>query len=287
METIKHLFPLILQASLILIVAAVGLQARWIDFLEGFRQPGLLLRGIIAVNIVVPVVAVILVALFPLDGPVKAAIVLMAVSPLAPFVPGKMLKAGEPPSFAVGLYVALMLLAVIIVPLTLVLLSWLFPADAYIAPMAIAKLVLLSVLLPLVAGVAIGAIAPAFAQRAAPIVLIIANIGLVVVLVPMLIVLARPMLAALGNGTLVVIVLTVLAGLVAGHLLGGPVPADRTALALAASTRHPGMAIMIAGANFHDPHINPAVILFLLVGILVSGIYAGWAAKRHAGAAPS
>lgn len=284
MDAIKQLLPIILQVSLILLVLSVGLQSHWRDFTFALARPGLLLRGIVAVNVVMPLVAAVLIMLFPMSQGIKVGIILMAVAPLAPLVPGKMLKAGSDCSFAVGLYVALMLLAVAIVPLTLAILSRIFPGDAWIAPMAIARLVLLSVLLPLVAGAVVGTLAPAFAQRAAPIVQLVANVGLAIFLIPALIVLARPMLALFGDGTILVIVLTVLAGLAAGHLLGGPDPHDRTALALAAATRHPGIAVMIAHANYDSPQIVPAVILFLLTGVVVSAFYQRWAGRRAAAA---
>jgi BASS family bile acid:Na+ symporter len=222
--------------------------------------------------------------LFPLTPDIKAGIVLMGVAPLAPLAPGKMLKAGAPPSFTVGMYVALMLLAVVVVPATLALLSALFPVDVSIAPMKIARLVIISVLAPLVVGAVISAVAPAFAQRAAPVVLLLGNIGLVIFLLPALAVLARPMLALIGNGTIVVIMITVAAGLAAGHLLGGPEPADREALAFAAATRHPGIAAMIARENFQDHKLVPVLILFLLTGVVVSAVYRAWASRRAKGA---
>ena len=49
-----------------------------------------------------------------------------------------------------------------------------------------------------------------------------------------------------GNGTVLVIAAVVAAGLAAGHWLGGPDPDDRTALAIASSMRHPGVAMAIA-----------------------------------------
>jgi len=286
MELVRQLLPLVLQVSLILIVVSVGLQSRWSDFLYALQNPSMLLRGIIAVNIVPPLVAAVLIAIFPLEPAVKFGIIVMAVAPLAPLVPGKMLKVGSKPSFAVGLYVALILLAVAVVPLVLAILSRIFPADADIAPRAIAHVVLLSVLLPLVVGTLIGTLFPAFAGRAAPIAQAIGGIGLLLYLVPVVIILAPRMLALLENGTLIVIALTLAAALAGGHMLGGPSGTDRMALALAAATRHPGIAVMIAHANVTHPDIIPCVILFLLVGMVVSGLYQPWARKSLNHSAP-
>jgi BASS family bile acid:Na+ symporter len=169
---------------------------------------------------------------------------------------------------------------VVTVPLAIQILSSLFGVDMSIAPATIAKLVVTSVLLPLLAGLVIGSIAPGIAQPAARIAKLAGSIGLVIFIVPALIVLAKPMLALIGNGALVAIVLVVGSGLAAGHLLGGPEYADRMALAFAAATRHPGMAVLIAKANFDNPKVVPAEILFLLTGIVVSGIYQALMKRR-------
>ena len=158
---VKEFIPYFVQGSLVLILLAVGMQARWQDLTSVLRQPGLLLRGLIVVNVVVPLVAVVVLMLLPVDPPaVKVGIVIMAVSPLAPFLPGKMLKTGAETPFVVGLYVALVLAAVIVVPATAALLSAIFLTDVTIPVSVIARLALISILLPLVAGVIAGTLWP-------------------------------------------------------------------------------------------------------------------------------
>jgi bile acid:Na+ symporter, BASS family len=78
----------------------------------------------------------------------------------------------------------------------------------------------------------------------------------------------------------------VLIGLAAGHLLGGPDPDDRTVLALSTATRHPGVAIAIANANFPGGKLAvAAVLLYVLVSAVVSIPYLNWIKRRHAAAA--
>src|SRR6187399_2992562 len=111
---LKALLPFITEGSLFLLVMSVALQAHWRDLTLVLRRPALLVRGFVAVNLVVPGVAIVVLALLPLEPAVEVGIVAMAVSPLAPLVPGKMLKAGADTSYAIGLFVTLILLAVII-----------------------------------------------------------------------------------------------------------------------------------------------------------------------------
>ncbi len=57
-------------------------------------------------------------------------------------------------------------------------------------------------------------------------------------------------LPLLGQGTLAAIIVFILLALASGHLLGGPTADNRTVLAMMSSSRHPGVALAIAGANF-------------------------------------
>src|SRR3954470_5836961 len=165
----KAFLPLLIQLSLALVVVSVGMQARWQDLTAVIDRPQLLLRGIVAVHIVVPAVALLAVLALPMAPIIKVGIFIMAASPLAPFGPGKMMKVGADASYAIGLCVALMSLAVIIVPATFALVSWFFRKElnAPVGPIAI--LTVTSVLLPLVAGILLGAFAPHFSRRFAPV----------------------------------------------------------------------------------------------------------------------
>ena len=85
------------------------------------------------------------------------------------------------------------------------------------------------------------------------------------------------MLELIGNGTLLAIVAFVAVGLAVGHLLGGPDPQERGVLALATAMRHPGVALVIAsGISEADNVVGPALMLYLLVGTLVSAPYVRW-----------
>lgn len=276
----KTIIMLVAQASLLMVVASVGLRAQWRDVIASIRKPKLLVRGIVAVNLVVPATAVLLCAILPIDQPVKIGIAIMAVSPLAPLLTGKMVKAGVEASSAIGLYVALVLLAIVIVPATIAVLSWIFPADASISVRDVAALAARTVLAPLAAGLLLGTMAPRFARPLSKMLMMIGYAGLALVAIAILYARGSDILALVGDGAVLAIIVTVIAGLAAGHLLGGPEPSGRTALALAATTRHPGLAAMIAQQNFGDPNVLPAIILFLLTSVAVSTAYLAWFARK-------
>jgi BASS family bile acid:Na+ symporter len=134
----------------------------------------------------------------------------------------------------------------------------------------IAKAVLLTILVPLAAGLAVGAKFPAFATRLARPVSLVSNALLAAGALVILLAVIPAMRTLIGNGTILAMAAFVVAGLIAGHYLGGPVDDDRTVLALSAASRHPAIALAIAKANFPDePFLGATIVLYLLVNAIV------------------
>jgi BASS family bile acid:Na+ symporter len=281
METLQQLIPLALRTSLLLIVFAIGLDATFHDAAYLLKRPKLLLRSLAAIAVIVPAFAALMIAAFPLTPVVKAGIVLMAVSPFPPIVPGKEIKMGGRESYVYGLLVAVSILAIVTVPLTVALLGAVFSKNVAISPGAVARLVLISVILPLAIGMAVRRIAPFLAKRMGPIISTFANITLIIGVLPLLIMVWPAILHLLGNGTILAIIAVVVVGFLAGHLLGGPDPRDRAVLAISSASRHPGIALLIAGVNFPEPGVKAAILLFLIVGLIVSIPYQIWCKRRY------
>ena len=144
-------------------------------------------------------------------------------------------------------------------------------------------MVAVTTLAPVAVGLAIGHWAPNFARRAAPIVMIIGFIAILLLAVLILYKQGDAMIGLLGDGTLLAIIATVAVGIAAGSFLGRPNPANSNALAMAAGTRHPGIAALIVHANFHDPRVMLTVLLFLLTGIIMTLGYLLWQTKHVQG----
>ena len=280
MDMLHELITLALHASLLLLALGIGLDAGTGDVLFVLRRPRLLLRAMLAVVVVVPLVAVLLVALLPLDQQVETAIVLMAVSPLPPIVLSKEIRSGGRKDYAYGLLVAAGALSIVTVPAAVAILAAVFDVHAAVSPLAVAQLVFVSLFLPLGIGMGLRALAPGPAVRAAPVVgkLALGLMGLA--LLPVLLTAAPELARLIGNGAVLVMVAAVLAGLAAGHLLGGPEPQERIALALSSATRHPGIAMLIAGANAYGSEVRAAILLFVVVGLLAAIPYQLWL-RRH------
>jgi BASS family bile acid:Na+ symporter len=283
--SIATLIPLAIQLSLALLVFSIGLAATVGDATYLFRRPKLLIRSLLSMNVVMPLFAAMLAASFDLRPVVKGALVLLAVSPLPPIFPKKALKAGGAFSYTIGLLVAATLVSIVFIPLALELLQRAFDIPLQMSPAAVVPLVLWNLLLPLAIGIAVHRLAPGFAERAGKPIAQVAGILLIVALLPILFKVWPAMVSLIGNGTVVAMLVFALVGFAAGHLLGGPDPENRTVLALSTATRHPGIAIAIASANFPDQKLAPAaVLLYLLVSGIACKPYLIWAARQHPGA---
>jgi BASS family bile acid:Na+ symporter len=279
MET---LILLMAQAAIVLTVFALGLSASPQDAIYLFRRPGQLLRSLLSMNVVMPLFAAAVNALFELRPAVEIALITLAVSPVPPLLPNKVLKAGGGASYTIGLLVAAALLAIVFVPLIADLVESSLGRRAQMSPIAIGKVVGITVLAPLAVGMLVRRVAPGFSERIAKPISMAASILLVISLLPILFIAMPTIVSLVGNGTLAAVAAFVILGLATGHLLGGPEPQHRTVLALATSSRHPGIAVAIASVNFpEEEQVFAAILLYLLVNAIVSVPYVIWRGRRH------
>jgi BASS family bile acid:Na+ symporter len=281
--TLATMIRLAFMISIPLLVFALGLRATLADARYVLQRPVLILRGFLAMAVIVPVTAAALAAIFPLHPAVEIALLAMAVGPVPPILPGKQLRLGGRSRYVHGLLVGAALFAIVVVPAAIEVLGWLFQREAHISPAQVARIVGMTVLLPLAAGLAVHRWLPTLAERIGPWVSRVGNALLLAALLVVVFAMWRDVVSLVGNGTVLAIVTVVVVGLAAGHWLGGPDPDDRTALAVASSMRHPGVALAIARLNFPDDKLVPAaVLLFIVVNILITLPYGIWRQRAHA-----
>lgn len=283
MELLKQIIPVVITMSLGLLVFAIGLRSTWGDFLFVITRPALLAKAVLAVCIVPLAAAIAALSLVDIGRPAAVAILLMAISPVPPLVPGKDLKLGGRTAYVFGLYAALALVSVASVPVLGQLTAGFYGVSKSFPPSIVALNVATIVVLPLLLGILFRRkLAPDLSRRAIPWVERTATLFLLLALVPIILSTGKQMLSLVGDGTIFVIILVVGAALVAGHLLGGEVAEDRPALAIAAATRHPGIAMALAGANHEIPAVTAAILLFLVVSIFATIPYQRFVKRRFA-----
>jgi BASS family bile acid:Na+ symporter len=277
-----ELIRISLQASMGLIVVGIALRARVSDVTYLFRRPALLARSLLAMSVVTPVLAATIAAVFDLRPELEIALLLVAVSPVPPLLPGARVKKDGDASYAAGLLALSAASAIVTAPLSVAALARLFGRSVR-APIAeVALAVVFSVLVPLTLGIWFKRVRPAVAERIARPIAIAGNALLVLTVVPILVVSWEAIVGEIGQGTLLAIVLFSLVNLGIGHALGGPIPENRTVLAISTANRHPAVALVIAGAVAKEPAlVSAAVLLYVLVSAFVMIPYVNWRRRTH------
>lgn len=282
MEILKHLLPVLLTVSLALLVIAAGIASSRGDFAYVVSRPSLMARAFVAIAIIPVIAALVVMSLFPISHAVKAGIFLMAISPVPPLMPGKALKFGGNAGYVYGLQGAGALIALLTVPALGALGARLYDVEAQFPVGVVARNVFVGMVIPLALGLLIGRWLMPKAGPAVPrAIMMVANILLVLAFVPLLIGALPEMGKLIGDGSILAIGIVVLIALLGGHYLGGPSSTDRPTLAVAASLRHPGIALALAGANHAAKPVTAAVLLFMLVAMVVLALYQV-AMRRHA-----
>jgi BASS family bile acid:Na+ symporter len=270
---------LCLKASIFLQVLAVGFGTTWQDATYLFRRPRLLADSIMARNVIVPLVAVLLIRAFSFNVAMAITLAVLAVTPVPPLLPRSQLRVGCSSAYVLGLLVSQAVLAVFLVPVTIRLMDLALGGGAHFSMVQAAMLVLQTILLPLGAGM-LASRHVRKVHRFAPWVVAAGTVLLIVGAIPLLILGWKVFPALTGNGAMLALAIFIVAGTLAGHFLGGPASEDRTALALATSSRHPGLALAIAHANFPAQFklVAGAVVIYLILRTALLLLYL-WAAR--------
>lgn len=280
----EQVLTLIAAATVFAMMLDLGLRIVLGEFRWVLRHPGLVARGLFAVLIAVPVLALALVRALDLPRAAEIGIVLMAIAPGAPVALRRSLGAGGHPAFAPALQILVGALAVVSMPLSISALNHLYSGQASIDPREVAWQVFIAQLLPLGLGILLRRVAPGLTARIEPFLKRLATLLLIVLLTLVLIDIAPLIMGTRSGVAIAIVALTSLAAAV-GHALGGPRPATRTAVGICAAARNPGLALMVATLNNAPPGVVATVFAYLVVSALTLVPYIAYCRRRHSGAA--
>ena len=264
-----RLIALTALVTMAVVMSGLGLgiaprQLRW-----AWHRPGPILRSLLAVFILAPAIAVAVSRLLGLARLDEIGIVLMAISPGAPLALRRSIGAGGHRALAANLQISVALLAVVSMPLSLALLNPLYSGHASISPLAVLRQVSTYQLLPLGVGAAIHWARPALAARLEPVLRKI-GVPLFLLLLALVLIQSWSALRAAEPWTMAAMALASIGALAAGHSLGGPEPAMRTAAAVSSALRNPGLALLVARANSAVPEIESLMMVHLVVTFFAS-----------------
>ncbi|MFF5790986.1 bile acid:sodium symporter family protein [Paeniglutamicibacter sp. NPDC012692] len=265
-----------------LTVFGFGLRATIADVLYVVRRPRILVISLVSMFIVMPFVALVLALLVDPPRVALVALVTLALSPVPPTLLGKEHDPGGRASYGLGLTVTVSILSIVLIPALVLFLGSLTDNPFNVGFAAVARQVLLAVVLPLVAGMLVRAFLPRLAERVEKPFALVAKVVLLAAVVFVLVAAFPQFLEVLTARTVVAFVAFTVLGLAFGHIMAGPNPSESRVLALASSLRHPGIALAIATLNFPSMQFGAVIILYLIVGTIVCIPYMKWMQKRSA-----
>jgi BASS family bile acid:Na+ symporter len=241
----------------------MGLGLRVAEIAAPLRNRRLVMLSLVANFIVMPALAIALARLLRLDESLGIGLLLLGAAGGAPLLPKLAQMARGNLAFAVGLMVLLMVITVGYVPIVLPLL---LPGIS-VNPAQIARSLVLLMLLPLGAALAVNAYRPRLAARVKPPLDRIANVSLIALIALQTLLNLRSVAAVFGTFGILAAVVFLAAGYATGWALGGPARDTRVVLGLGTSQRNIA-ASLVVGQNFDDP----TVVVMIVVAAVASSL---------------
>jgi BASS family bile acid:Na+ symporter len=268
---LKTVAPVLLGALVPLLALAVGLGASVRDVWQGAKNP-LLWRALAAALVGVPVLAFTAALVLPLDRLGKGLLVLMAISPGAPFFLNKVRLNAHEGSVALDLAVALSFASVPLVPIGLAVVNDLFPLYLHAAPEDLLKTLAPTMWGPLAIGMGLRSIWPRAATWLERVARTLFTVDLVVVALLVLVV-AAPHAGRLAPLNWVAMVGVTLGAAVLGDLAAGRACQDRTTIAYAVVLGNPAVALLVARTSYPEFDLAPFFVIYVLVRAVVMKAY--------------
>jgi bile acid:Na+ symporter, BASS family len=256
-----------LIVALIVVKFGLGLDITPGD-LRFFRERrGLMVRSFLAVIVLVPITSLAVILLIRPSQPVSVAIALLAASPASPLALAQVGKSRGHVPYAANVQLYSAILSVVTTPLILMLLSAALGFEANLNPLKVAWQVSTAQLIPIGLGVLARAVFPRLEKPGR----VAAKVATFVFLALMLLVIfmIRQGFAQMGLGSYLAVAASVAAAIIIGHLLAPRETGMKVALAWETALRNPGLAMLIATANFPTakplPILGPCVIVTVVI----------------------
>jgi len=261
---------------------SVGLAYRLRLIVGPLREARAVFRALVANFVLVPLLAVGIERMIPMDSRLALGLFLLAGSAGAPFL----IKLASAARSDLALSAALL---VLLVPVTVVFLPFYVPLAmahpslrglSYVPSsiVAIGIPLLSTLILPTVVGLTLKAVAPRWSARLVPISGKLATVALVIVIVSIFASGFHELIGILKTNAVIAGVLLIIGSFAVGYLLGRK---DRSAvLGLGTAQRNVAGAMVIASKDFNDPKILVMVTATVLAGLLVLFAIAWFLSRR-------
>lgn len=225
---------LVVLASVVMVVASIGMATRPGTALGVLRRPQPMLLPMLAMFVLMPLFVLLVTRALPLDIIVRTALLAVMLSPMAPLLPRRAPDTDPRDGqclhdHSIGLQVAACFTSLLAAPCYVLLIGWLFDRTLTLDSGAMAMALVATVGAPLLTGVLVNRFVP---QRAARLRRPLSVMGMGLLAGAVLLLRSWPaMWDAVGYGALLAMPLIAGFCYALGHVLGGPGQERRIALA--------------------------------------------------------
>ncbi len=263
----------IIMISVALLMLGVGMGISCRRLVDAFKQFGIIIKGILANFLIVPLLVYFLLLILPLPSDVKIGIMLMAAAPVAPMAPAFIAGANGDVAYGVGLMVAVAILSVVLTPLILGLALPRSENGIELNKMQIVQTLVVVQLMPIGFGMAIRQFGLVYAEKLLRFVPRIGQIGLLVG-IGLLLASQAEYIVSINLATYGVLVVLVGVCLFIGdRMLAGESGDKQRALAVSTAIRNIPLALLIATASFPDSTVGPVTLIFSIFTMMFSVLY--------------
>jgi len=244
---------------------SLGLQTTKREIEQTLRERRFVRKALLANLVLVPALGLLAALFAPVSREVKLGVALLALAPGAPFGIQFTRKVKGSAALAVGL--ALLLTTVALV-YTSVMAAILLPLEAPVRlPYGrLIAAVLLYLVLPLAAGLALPRAAPETARKLAKLLSLLATLAFVALMI-LSGDLKRQGLSAIGSIGILTMLAIIAGAMLVGWWLGGPDPGHRRVLAVSTSMRNVVISHLIAVRAFPAGNVDVVVLAFFALMI--------------------
>lgn len=261
----RSVIPYTVPVFVIFTMLNVGLTQKLSVIIGHLKNLPFVLKMLAANFIVAPLLMIIALKLVSFDPALKAGLLIFSLCAGAPFLI-KLTQAAEQ-NVALGAAIMMLLMVATVIYLPVVL--PLFLSGATVDAWAIARSLLLQMILPIVVGMIMVQFLPIFAKRAQPSVGRVGNIALYVVIAATLIGYFPNMVGIVGTGAILVGLAFVAAAFGIGYLAGAGKDHLEDVGGLGTAQRNTAAGLIIAAQNFSDPNVLVMLTLANMLGIVM------------------
>ena len=280
LETIGVLAAAIFMLSSML---GMGFSLTPREIVEPLTNIRLVICSLAANFVLVPLLALVLLLIFPLSEGLSIGLLLLGAAAGAAFLPKLAQEAKGDVAFSVGLMVLLMVATIAYLPIALPLLL----PGITIDPWEIARSLVLLLLIPLAAALFVRARYEEVAEGLLPLMNQAANLALLTLIVALFVVYFPALAGIIGITAILAAVTFVAISLLIGFLLGGPGRGTKRVLAVGTAQRNISAALAIATFNFTDPDVMIMIVVVGLVGLILLMFISGEMGKLAVAASTS